>query len=93
MCLINVSLINISLTIVSLMKVSLPPIQADILRRLQHPSVVSLVAVAVRPRRLVVMEFAPCKSLADVLKSSSGLSRTLQLKLCQQVRTQIQYLI
>ncbi|XP_035828110.1 leucine-rich repeat serine/threonine-protein kinase 2 isoform X2 [Aplysia californica] len=66
--------------------------EATILRRLKHPSVISLVAVAVRPVRLVVMEFAPCKSLGGVLRSSTHLSRTLQLKICQQVAEGLDYL-
>ncbi|GFO07401.1 leucine-rich repeat serine/threonine-protein kinase 2, partial [Plakobranchus ocellatus] len=66
--------------------------EATILRRLNHPSVIALVAVAVRPVRLVVMEFAPSKSLGEVFRSGLHLSRTLQLKICQQVAEGLDYL-
>ncbi|KAK3762803.1 hypothetical protein RRG08_040498 [Elysia crispata] len=66
--------------------------EATILRQLNHPSVIALVAVAVRPVRLVVMEFAPSKSLGEVFRSGLHLSRTLQLKICQQVAEGLDYL-
>nr|KAG5687425.1 hypothetical protein BaRGS_019824 [Batillaria attramentaria] len=59
--------------------------QATIMRRLKHPSVVSLVAVAQRPHFLMVMEFAPCGSLAHVLHTQVSLSRSLQHKIILQV--------
>ncbi|CAL1534532.1 unnamed protein product [Lymnaea stagnalis] len=66
--------------------------EATIMRRLNHPSVVALVAVGIRPVRLVVMEFAPHKSLGDVFRSGFHLSRTLQLKIAQQVSEGLAYL-
>ena len=60
-------------------------LQATIMRRLKHPSVVSLVAVAQQPRLLLVMEFAPGRSLAYVLQSNASLSRVLQHKIILQV--------
>ncbi|KAK7465047.1 hypothetical protein BaRGS_00037786 [Batillaria attramentaria] len=59
--------------------------EATIMRRLKHPSVVSLVAVAQRPHFLMVMEFAPCGSLAHVLHTQVSLSRSLQHKIILQV--------
>ncbi|CAG5133130.1 unnamed protein product, partial [Candidula unifasciata] len=66
--------------------------EATILRRLKHPSVIALVGVSLRPVRLVVLEFASNQSLGDVFKSSHNLSRTLQLKISQQVAEGLDYL-
>ncbi|XP_076447984.1 leucine-rich repeat serine/threonine-protein kinase 2-like [Babylonia areolata] len=66
--------------------------EATIMRRLKHPSVVSLVAVAQQPRLLLVMEFAPCRSLAYVLHSNTSLSRVLQHKIIVQVAEGLHYL-
>ncbi|XP_059152219.1 leucine-rich repeat serine/threonine-protein kinase 2-like [Physella acuta] len=66
--------------------------EATILRRLKHPSVISLLAVAVHPVRLVVMEFAPNKTLGEVFRSGPRLSRTLQLKISQQISEGLAYL-
>ncbi|XP_055882524.1 leucine-rich repeat serine/threonine-protein kinase 2-like isoform X3 [Biomphalaria glabrata] len=66
--------------------------EATILRRLNHPSVISLIAVAVRPVRLVVIEFAPHKSIGEIFRSSQQFSRMMQLKIAQQVSEGLDYL-
>ncbi|XP_070193267.1 leucine-rich repeat serine/threonine-protein kinase 2-like isoform X2 [Littorina saxatilis] len=66
--------------------------EATIMRRLKHPGVVSLVAVAQRPRYMLVMEFAPGRSLASVLHSNTSLSRVLQHKIILQVAEGLHYL-
>ncbi|XP_025107353.1 leucine-rich repeat serine/threonine-protein kinase 2-like isoform X2 [Pomacea canaliculata] len=66
--------------------------EAIIMRRLKHPSVVSLVAVARTPQHLMLMEFAPGRSLAHVLNSQISLSRTIQHKILLQVAEGMHYL-
>ncbi|KAH9504825.1 hypothetical protein Btru_062039 [Bulinus truncatus] len=66
--------------------------EATILRRLNHPSVISLIAVSLRPARLVVIEFAPHKSIGEIFKSGQHFSRMMQLKIAQQVSEGLDYL-
>ncbi|XP_071082435.1 leucine-rich repeat serine/threonine-protein kinase 2-like [Haliotis cracherodii] len=66
--------------------------EATILRRLNHPSVVSLISVGLRPSRVVVLELAALGSLGSLLKSNTPLSRCLQHRIAVQVAEGLQYL-
>ncbi|KAK6177348.1 hypothetical protein SNE40_015467 [Patella caerulea] len=59
--------------------------EVNILRRLNHPNVLSLTAVGLRPARLVLLEFAPVGSLGNVLRNRQPLSRILQHKIASQI--------
>ncbi|XP_046571062.1 leucine-rich repeat serine/threonine-protein kinase 2-like [Haliotis rubra] len=66
--------------------------EATILRRLNHPSVVSLISVGLRPSRVVLLELAALGSLGSLLKGNKPLSRSLQHRIAVQVAEGLQYL-
>ena len=63
-------------------------LQLTILRRLNHPSLISLIAVGLHPWMLV-MELAPLGSLGNLLQSHRSLSRALQHRIALQVRSRL----
>ncbi|XP_041348341.1 leucine-rich repeat serine/threonine-protein kinase 2-like isoform X2 [Gigantopelta aegis] len=66
--------------------------EATVLRRLQHPSVISLLAVGLRPCRIVVLEFASLGTLTQILKSEKNLSKVLQHRIALQIAEGLEYL-
>ena len=62
-------------------------LQATILRCLSHPSVVSLVAVGIRPP-VILLELAPCGTLGTLIKKGT---RDLKMPLQHRIATQVQY--
>lgn len=58
--------------------------QVTILQQLDHPSIVSMVGVALRPR-VLVLELAPMGSLGLVFKSRRILPRQMQHRIVLQV--------
>ena len=56
-----------------------------ILQQLDHPSIVSMVGVALRPR-VLVLELAPMGSLGSLFKSKRAIARQLQQRIALQVR-------
>lgn len=66
-------------------------LQVTILRKLDHLSVVSMIAVGLRPR-VLVLELAPLGSLGSQLKAGRAVSRGLQHRIATQVAEGIQHL-
>ena len=58
--------------------------EVDILKRLQHPCVISLVGVCLRPRMLL-LEYAAIGNLETVLSSNTHMSRRMQYRIVVQM--------
>lgn len=58
--------------------------EVDILTRLHHPCLITLVGVSLKPRMLL-LEHAPLGNLAEMLVSGRGLSRGMEHRIALQV--------
>ncbi len=67
-----------------LIPLSLPYSQVQILCRIKHPYIISMVAVTLRPKAMLFLEFAELGSLAS-LYPYSNLSNTLKHRIAFQV--------
>ncbi|XP_074645015.1 leucine-rich repeat serine/threonine-protein kinase 2-like [Tubulanus polymorphus] len=65
--------------------------EVTILRRLQHPSLIEMLAVGLRPR-VILLELAPLGSLGGLLKTGRALSRRLMHRIATQVSEGLMYL-
>ncbi|KAL5013850.1 hypothetical protein ScPMuIL_008120, partial [Solemya velum] len=65
--------------------------QVTILRALRHPNVVSMLAVGLHPR-IIVLELAAHGSLGDVLKNGSMLNKVIQHRIAAQISEGLGYL-
>ncbi|XP_057306115.1 leucine-rich repeat serine/threonine-protein kinase 2-like isoform X1 [Hydractinia symbiolongicarpus] len=65
--------------------------EVDILCRLHHPCLMSLIGVCLRPR-LLLLEYAPLGNLENTLTSGRGLSRGMQHRIAVQISEGLAYL-
>ncbi|CAH1784290.1 unnamed protein product [Owenia fusiformis] len=65
--------------------------EVTILRRLNHPSILSMVAIGLHPR-VLVLELAPLGSLGSLLKAGRTITRHIQHRIAVQVADGLSYL-